>query len=153
MHPDNRAKLQHRVVTAAEASLKARGYVSAIDLLLGIGWLTPAAVEEWRRGQLRYLEAGVQANLARISEAMQLLRGWAVGRRLKPSETAYVGRAPARGPLRFSKSGQGDVERHYRTHWVSPELGEKKRAKVAAGLQPPREPSKEAVVGSKTDPS
>ena len=70
MHPDNRAKLQHRVVTAAEASLKACGYVSAIDLLLGIGWLTPAAVEEWRRVQLRYLEAGVQANLARISEAM-----------------------------------------------------------------------------------
>jgi hypothetical protein len=59
---------------------------------------------------------------------MRLFRSWAERRGLRPSETAYVARTPGRPALRFSKSGDPDIERAYRTHWVSPELSERKRA-------------------------
>ena len=48
-----------------------------------------------------------------------------------PSETAYVARTRDRRSLRFSKSGNPDIERAYRTHWVSPEPSESKRERLA----------------------
>ena len=39
MNPNNRNALAQRVVKAAEAALAAQGYASAIDVLVGIGWL------------------------------------------------------------------------------------------------------------------
>jgi hypothetical protein len=50
---------------------------------------------------------------------------------LQPSETAYVARTRDRRPLRFSRSGDDAIERAYRTHWVSPELSEAKRQRLA----------------------
>ncbi|WP_156908618.1 hypothetical protein [Bradyrhizobium murdochi] len=38
MHPDNRKKLNDRVIRAAEATLAAQKYVSPVDVLVGIGW-------------------------------------------------------------------------------------------------------------------
>jgi hypothetical protein len=131
MHPEKRTKLADRVIKAAEAALAARNYVSAIDVLVGIGWLDPGAVQRWRQGQVDYLERVVQTNLSRISEAMKLFRSWATGKGLVASETAYVARNPARPTLRFSKSGNPKIEQLYRTHWVSGELSKKKRDRLA----------------------
>ena len=50
---------------------------------------------------------------------------------MKPSETAYVARTRDRRTLRFSKSGDEGIERAYRTHWVSPELSERRRERLA----------------------
>ena len=72
-----------------------------------------------------------QANLAKLSAAMTLLRAWARDRGLVPSETAYVARTRDRRNLQFSKSGNPDIERSYRTHWVSPALSEAKRRRLA----------------------
>ena len=131
MHPENRRKLERRVVEAAEAALAERKYVSAIEVLVGIGWLPEANGDRWRQGRVDYLERLVQANLKKISAAMKAFRGWARDRGLKPSETAYVARTRDRRPLRFSKSGDPGIERAYRTHWVSPELSDAKRARLA----------------------
>lgn len=43
----------------------------------------------------------------------------------------YVARTRDRRPLCFSKSGDPSIERAYRTHWISPELPEKEREKLA----------------------
>ncbi|OIQ66923.1 hypothetical protein GALL_515040 [mine drainage metagenome] len=131
MIPKNRAVLADRVAKAAEASLAAQNYVCAIDVLMGIGWLDPGAVKRWRQGQVDYLERMVHTNLSRISEAMKSFRSWATAKGLNPSETAYVARLPGRPALRFSKSGNPTIERLYRTHWVAPELSEKKRERLA----------------------
>jgi hypothetical protein len=127
----NRKALADRVVRAAAAALAAQGYVSSIDVLVGIGWLDAGAVERWRRGQIDYLERVVQANLSRISEAMKLFRSWAAGMGLFASPTGYVARTPRRQTLRFSNSGNPTIEGLYRTHWVSPELSQKKRQRLA----------------------
>lgn len=130
MSRKNRIQLADRVAKAAEAALAARHFVRTIDILIGIGWLDPRAVERWRRGQIDCLEEVVQTNLPRISKAIRLFGSWAIARGLLPSPTAYVGRTPARPALRFSRGGDPAIEASYRTHWVSPELSEKKRERL-----------------------
>jgi hypothetical protein len=100
MIPKNRAKLADRVGRAAQAALARKGYVSPIDVFLGIGWLDAGAVERWRRGQIDCLERVVQANLKRISEAMRLFRAWTAGQGLYANATAYVARRPGRPTTR-----------------------------------------------------
>jgi hypothetical protein len=139
MNPENRAKLADRVVKAAETSLAAQKYVSPVDVLVGIGWVDSGTVNRWRQGQIDYLERVVQTNLPRISEAMKLFRSWAAGRGLFASETDYVARTPQRQRLRFSRSGNPAIEKLYRTHWVSPELSEKKRERLAEKASRPPE--------------
>lgn len=125
------AKLEQRVVRAAEAALAEQQYVSAIDVLVRLGWLAPPHLDGWRQGRAECLERVVQANLHKLSTAMRLLRRWAERRGLTPSETAYVARTRDRRPLRFSVSGAAEIERAYRTHWVSPELSAAKRRRLA----------------------
>jgi hypothetical protein len=88
-------------------------------------------VKRWQQGQIDCLEGAVQTNPSRISEAMGLLRSWAEGKGLLPGETQYVARTPQRQALRFSGSADPTIETLYRTHWVSPELSERKRERLA----------------------
>jgi hypothetical protein len=131
MSSKNRTPLADRVSQAAEAALAAQNYVGAVDVLLQIGWLAPSTAQRWRQGSIDCLEGALQTSPARISEAMELLRSWAAGKGLLASETDYLARTPQHQNLRFSRSGAPDVERHYRTHWVSPALPEKKRQRLA----------------------
>jgi len=58
-----------------------------------------------------------------------------------PSETAYVarGRTSIRN-LQFSESGDPSIEKFYRTHYVSPELSERKRRNLEERLAKPPQP-------------
>jgi len=125
----NRGDIDRRVARAAEAALAKRKFVTAIDVLVGVGWLEPRRVDECQ-GRADYLERVTVANLGKMSTAMRSFRRWAQARGLQPSETEYVARTRDRRPLRFSKSGDTGIERAYRTHWVSPELSERKRARL-----------------------
>jgi len=136
---DSQAKLERRVVEAAEAALADRHVVTAIDVLVGIGWLSPPHVEEWRQGRIEYLEGAMSVNPTKISAAMHVFRHWAERRSLVPSETAYVARTRDRRPLRFSASGDSAVERAYRTDWVSPDLSEAKRQRLVERQSRPPE--------------
>ena len=131
MSRKNRTPLTDRVSRAAAATLTAQGYVSPIDVLVGIGWLDGGAVEEWRRGQIECIEGAMQISPPRISEALALFESWAAGSNLAASPTPYVARTPQRHTLRFSRSGDPAIETRYRTHWVSLELSQKKRERLA----------------------
>lgn len=129
------------MIKAAESALARRSFVSAIDILEGIGWLQHKAVEDWRRGRTPCLEQVVQANLSKLSDALRLLRIWAEGKGLKASETRYMrwGRGASQ-ELQFSVSGAEAIERAYRTHYVSPTLSEKERQNLQQKLEKPKEP-------------
>lgn len=131
--------LEQRVLHVAEATLAERKFVSAVDVLVGLGWLPQARLDEWQQGRVDYLERVVTANLNKLSTAMQLFRRWARGRGLVPSETAYVARTRGRQSLRFSVSGNPKIELAYRTHWVSPELSARKREQLAERQSRPPE--------------
>jgi len=119
-----RQDLEQRVTRAAEAALAEQRFVSAIDVLLGLGWLAPSHLDQWRQGRVESLESVVQANLSKVMLAMAGFRRWARDRGLNPSETDYVARTRDRRQLRFSVSGDAAIERAYRTHWVSPDLSQ-----------------------------
>ena len=123
------SKLEERVIKAAEAALADHQYATAIDVLVGMGWLTTPQVDRWRQGR-DYLERQVTASLSKISTAVATFRHWAQSEGLTPSETAYLSRSRDHRPLRFSKSGDPGIEAAYRTHWSSPELSEAKKVRL-----------------------
>jgi hypothetical protein len=131
------SRLEERVTRAAEAALAAQSYVSAVDVLLRLGWLAPSHLDLWRQGRVEYLERMVQAGLGKQSTAMSTLRTWATRRGLTPSETACVARTRDCRQLRFSVSGNPDTELAYRTHWVSPDLSAAKTERLRAAMNRP----------------
>lgn len=120
MNSQNQARLRREIAAAGSAAVARNGYVTAIDALLATGWLRPEKVEDWRRGHVPYLERVTVASLSKISTAMRIFRSWAESEGLRPSETAYVSWTRDRRQLRFSKSGDPNIERAYRTHWLPP---------------------------------
>ena len=66
MNPENEKKLETRVIQAAEAALAHHQYVSAIDVLSGMGLLAPAQLDAWRKGRIDFLERAIQGNLEKI---------------------------------------------------------------------------------------
>ena len=104
------SRLEQRVTQAAEATLAEQGYVSAVDVLLRLGWLAPPHLNLWRQGRVECLERMVQAGLGKQSTAMRTLRAWATRRGLTPSETAYVARTRDRRRPRFSVTCSGEPD-------------------------------------------
>src|SRR5580700_9395550 len=123
--------LEVRLARAAEAALTDNGYVSLIDVLVGMGWLAPVRVGEWRQGRLPTLEQAIQVDPAKLSAAAGLFGKWASQRGLEPSEVDYVSRTRDRRQLQFSAGGDPGVEQAWRTHWMSQALPERKRRTLA----------------------
>ncbi|MBP2705127.1 DUF2293 domain-containing protein [Microbispora sp. RL4-1S] len=128
------SKLGGRVAQSAEIALAARGYVTAIDVLTGLRWLHSRHVETWRQGRADALERLAAVDAARMAEAVCHLGEWAAGRGLLPSETAYAAASRDRRPLRFTATGDDEVERLFRVRWVSPDVGEARRQRIAERL-------------------
>lgn len=120
-----RSNLEQRVEDAAEATLKAQKYVSAIDVLLGLRWLTTSHIDSWSYGGIESLESAIQTNPDKVAAALAAFQRWAQEHGLNTSETDYVSQTRDRHPLRFSVDGDEAIERAYRTHWVSPDLDER----------------------------
>lgn len=140
MSSKTQQNLEDRVVRAAEAALADHKYVSAVDILIGMGLLVPSHVDAWRKGRLPYLEQFIQGNPKKISRSMEIFHNWAQQKGLNPVETSYLART--RGPsreLQFSKSGDPNIEKAYRMHYVSPELSERKKEKLRERLSKPPE--------------
>jgi hypothetical protein len=119
--------LEHRVVAAANAALGRNRYVAPVDVLIALGWLRAEHAEAWRRGRVPYLERATMASLGKLSRALRILRGWAERNGLQPRETVYVAWTRDRHQLRFTETGDKNLERACRTHWVSPDLGTSRR--------------------------
>jgi hypothetical protein len=73
----------------------------------------------------------MQIDPARLLRALTLLGSWPAAKGLVSSETQYLSREPQPRPLRFSTSGDPEIEKLFRTHWVSGELSEGQRERLA----------------------
>jgi hypothetical protein len=124
-------QLRQRVVRVAEAALADQDYVALLDVLVGLGWLPPGQLNQWRQGRVPALEDALEVNPAKLSHVMEMFRQWAGDKGLEPRETAYVARTRDRRALRFSATSDPDSERAYQTHWVSTTLSEAKRRRLA----------------------
>ncbi len=128
---DEMRRLERRVARAAEEALDRQKFVAPIDVLTGLGWLHPVHLDPWRQRRVDNLAQLVQVGPEKIARAFELLRHWGTARGLEPSEAEYLARSRAREPLRFSTSGDEGIERAFRTHWLSPDLSDRERARLS----------------------
>lgn len=129
-------KLEERVSRAAEAALVRQHYVTIIDVLCGMGLLASSAVDSWRKGRIDFLESGIQGSPNKISSCIAIFLRWAHEKSLKSTEADYV-RAARSGtvPLQFFSCTTPQIEKTFRTCYVSPALSERKQQKLQEKLE------------------
>ena len=117
-------------------------YAAPVDVLVDIGVLPKQKYEDWRFGKVRYLEAVCTCNFKKLSFIMKQIRSYAKKSDLKPSFCYYKrwgvkkkhGHKPVI-PLRFSKSGNPEIEKAYATHYVDLVRVEKLRKENAVSSE------------------
>lgn len=115
----NRRELEKKVNGIAEGLRYEKGYVCPVDLLKELGYLSREDYENWRFGRIHYLEKVCMVNLPKLNLILRKLKAYADSRDLKPSWTAYKKWGKGKKIwLRFSKSGDENIERAYATHYV-----------------------------------
>ncbi len=72
MAADPVRRLNQRVARAGEEALAERRVVTAIDVLVGIGWLPARAVDRWRQGRVEDLEHAAAVDASTLSGAVEL---------------------------------------------------------------------------------
>lgn len=112
-------KYYPKIVKAVDNELKSQNFVVPIRVFLSMGLLEAQDVDNWRKGRVPYLEKVVKCNLAKAGRILRILRFHAHDLDLKPSVTIYKRKA-AGGVilLRFSKSGEKNIEEAYSRHFV-----------------------------------
>lgn len=101
--------------------LREKGYISFVDILLKMGILKNEDYEAWRFRKAPNLEKVITVNLSKINLMLRTLHHNAMKGGLRPSRTEYI--AWGKGPkslLKFSKSGDENIEEAYRTHFLRP---------------------------------
>ena len=142
-------KYYPKIVRAVEAILIQGDVVAPIDVFVHMGLLSKADVESWRFGRVPYLEKVIHCSLGKTSRILRILRMHVHDLNMPPSPTAYVkwGKGP-RTPLRFSKTGDPNLEEAYSRHFLKPGLrGKKKEAADRQELKGVVD-SEECVVGN-----
>jgi hypothetical protein len=110
-----------RIVKAVEALLREKGFVAPLELFIRMDLLSPESLENWRRGRIPYLERVIRCNLSKAGRILRILRMHAHDLDLKPSLTVYKRWTKGSRPLlRFSKTGDHNIEDAYARHFVSP---------------------------------
>lgn len=106
---------------------QSRGYAAPADVLMDVGVLPKHKYDDWRFGRVSYLEAVCTVNLRKLSFIMHQMQVYAKKNNLKPSICYYkrygVKKKNGQGhkpviQLRFSKSGDPEIEKWYATHFV-----------------------------------
>jgi hypothetical protein len=117
----NQRQLQEKLGTVTSELLNEKGYISFIDVFVRLGYLSQADYENWRFKRLPYLEKVITVNLGRINFIMKTVRRSSLNGKLKASWTAYKSWGKGKKEnLRFSKSGDPNIEEAYATHFLRP---------------------------------
>jgi hypothetical protein len=116
----NTSELENKINRIVSEVVDHKGYISSIDILMQLGYLSQTDYENWRNGKIEYLEKACQVNLGKLTTINRILRQVSGKMKLKPSWTGYdkFGKGP-KLRLRFSKSGEENIEKAYATHYVN----------------------------------
>ncbi len=119
------------MVAAAEATLARQQFVSAVDVLHGIGWLPETLSDGWRQGRVSHLCEVLPVAPSKLALVLGHLARWAKKQGLTPRETDYVSATRDRRPLRFTADGDPEIERACRTAWFAPGLPDARQEHIA----------------------
>lgn len=104
------AAISTRVARIAEATLAEQRFVTAVDVLIGLGWLTPPHIDRWKQRRVSPLSRCIQVDASKTSAALDALRKWAREHGLQSWDTDY-------GDLRFTDDD--DAEPEFRVRWAA----------------------------------
>jgi len=112
-------QLYPSVARAIAEILKRSSYVSPIEVLLQMERITKQQFEDWRFGRISYLERVTVGGLGKMNRILRIIELHCRKLNLKPSQTAYHkwGKGGKRIVLRFSKSGEHNLEAAYSRHY------------------------------------
>ncbi len=117
----NKDQLAKQAIAASSKLLNEKGYVSPVDVLLETGKLSRKDYEDWRNKKIPYLERVITGNLGKINTILRTIQKYSQENKLKPSKTSYKSwGSGSKVTLRFSKTGDNNVEEAYSTHYVRP---------------------------------
>jgi hypothetical protein len=137
----NNAELRKKVHAAMHSLVQKNGFASPVEVLIEIGVLSKEKYEDWRFGRVSYLERVCQINLGKLSTINHEIRIFARKNNLKASWTFYKqwgqNKKGKTIKLRFSKSGDENIERQYATHYISQRVTEEaaKRREMQANVE------------------
>ena len=97
------------------------GYITSVQLLLDLQILSKENYEKWRFGKVDYLERVCKVNLTRLGFILHTMKDYGKRQGLKESYTYYKkwgNKGKDTSKLRFSNSGNVNVEMRYATHFV-----------------------------------
>jgi hypothetical protein len=118
----NIVDLKVRVQDLVQKQIEAKGHVCMIDILLGLEYLSKKDLGAWRFGKIDYLERVCMVNLSKITSIYKILKSNAHELNLSPSYTGYNRHGKGLPQkLRFSKSGDKQIEESYSTHYIDKE--------------------------------
>jgi hypothetical protein len=129
--------VKSRVAVAAAEALARQGFVTPIDVCLGLGWLHASNVDDWSHGRVDDLEYFLPVHGDRITELIVCLDRWARERGLERTEAEYVSATRSRRPLSFFAGAPEVVEAAWRTRWVSRDLRAQKRERIIKAQDSP----------------
>jgi hypothetical protein len=99
------------------------GFAAPVQVLMDMSILSKEDYEQWRFGKVDYLERVCRVNLSKLSAVMREIRSYGTKNQLKASWTFYKQWGQKNlthaKKLRFSKSGNEDIEKTYATHYIS----------------------------------
>lgn len=134
----NNGEIIGKIHNSMYQQIKKDGVATPVQVLMDVGVLSKDDCERWRFGKVDYLERVCKVNLSKLSFIMKEVRAYARKNNLKPSLTFYKrwglkGKSTIK--LRFSKSGQEFIEQGYATHYISPQLVEKRQEQKKAAKE------------------
>ena len=115
----NSIELEKEVKNLVHALRYEKGLVCAVDILIKLDYLSKKDYENWRFGKVEYLEKVCNANLSKLTLINKTIRKIVTDLKLDKSWTGYnqYGKGVKRR-LKFSKSGNINIEEAYTTHYI-----------------------------------
>ena len=121
----NNIELDKKVKQFVHSNRFEKGVVCSVDILLHMDFLSKKDYEDWRFGKIEYLEKACKVNLSKLTLINKSIKKHSSDIGLESSWTGYnqFGKG-LKKRLRFSKSGNKNIEDGYATHYI-----DKKRIK------------------------
>ena len=116
----NNTDLRNKIKLIGKEIIEEKGYLTSIDVLLKLDYLSEKDYENWRFGKIDYLEKVCGANLKKLSTINKTIKEISGHWNLKKSWTAYNKYGKGKKiRLKFSKSGNEQIEEAYATHYIN----------------------------------
>jgi len=125
------------VAAAAEETLARHKAVTAVDVCVGIGWLSGSHIEAWRHGRAESLRELLPVDDAKLTHFLECLNRWARASGLESVEADYISATRDRRPLRLTADADPEAEHAWRTRWISAEVPAATRQRIVQRQEKP----------------